>query len=356
MEKSSLTALAREKLATAQSASSGRAAETVYGGHEHVLRQTVVALVSGQVMDEHENPGEATLQVLQGRIRLATSETSWDGTPGDLLVIPHGAADLPTAIEQVVAVRRAAQDLALERGFREAVLVADEGGLGLRLAGNRAALELLTTAIARAGLEPGVDASIAIDVAATEWAHGDGYELASEGRRIDAATLVAELAEWADSSPIVSIEDPLAEDDWDGWHAIGSRLGDRVQLLGDDLFATDPARLARGIREGVADAVLVKVNQNGTVSGAHRVVETARAAGYATVVSARSGDTEESWLADLAAGWRAGQIKVGSTHRSERNAKWNRLLELAATEETVFAGPWPISPGTGRARPPRRMS
>ena len=254
----------------------------------------------------------------------------------DFLVVPHGARDLATAIEWAVAVRQAARDVALERGFANAVLVADEGGLGLPLPGNRAALELLTASIERAGLRPGADASIAIDVAASELVTAEGYRLASEGRELDAGALIAELEEWVDAFPVVSIEDALGEDDWTGWREATSRLGSRIQLVGDDLFVTDPERLQRGIRDGAANSVLVKVNQNGTVSGARSVVELARSAGYATVVSARSGDTEESWLADLAVGWAAGQIKVGSTHRSERTAKWNRLLELEATEDTVF--------------------
>lgn len=254
----------------------------------------------------------------------------------DFLVVPHGAHNLATAIEWAVAVRQAARDVALERGFANAVLVADEGGLGLPLPGNRAALELLTASIERAGLRPGADASIAIDVAATELVSGDRYRLASEDRLLDTGQLIAELEEWAGAFPVVSIEDALGEDDWTGWREATARLGSTIQLIGDDLFVTSPQRLERGIRDGVANSVLVKVNQNGTVSGAHAVVELAQAAGYTTVVSARSGDTEESWLADLAVGWDAGQIKVGSTHRSERTAKWNRLLELEATESTVF--------------------
>lgn len=255
----------------------------------------------------------------------------------DFLVVPHGAPDLATAIEWAVAVRQAARSLALDRGFASAVLVADEGGLGLPLAGNRAALELLTASIERAGLLPGTDASIAIDVAATELASDGGYRLASESRHLATDELIAELAEWVDAFPVVSIEDPVGEDDWDGWRAVTAQLGDAIQLVGDDLFVTNPSRLERGIREGAANSVLVKVNQNGTVSGAGSVVELAKSAGYAGVVSARSGDTEESWLVDLAVGWGAGQIKVGSTHRSERTAKWNRLLELEATERTHFS-------------------
>lgn len=258
----------------------------------------------------------------------------------DVLVVPHGAPDVATAIEWAGRVRTAARDLALELGHGAAVLVADEGGLGLPLHGNRAALELVVRSIERAGLAPGRDASLALDLAATEFAEPDGYHLATEDRRLDAAGLVAEVRGWIDEFPVVSVEDVLAEDDWEGWRLATRELGDRVRLVGDDLFVTDRARVERGIAEGAGSAVLVKVNQRGTVSAAFEALRAARDAGWATIVSARSGDTEQSWLADLAVGWSAGQIKVGSTHRSERTAKWNRLLELEATEDTVFAGPW----------------
>jgi enolase len=149
-----------------------------------------------------------------------------------------------------------------------------------------------------------------------------------------------------DQQPIVSLEDPLGDDDWAGWAEASRRLGTRVQLLGDDLFVTDLSRLERGITEHVGNAVLVKPNQIGTLTSARAVVERARAAGYATVVSARSGETEDAWLADLAVGWRAGQIKVGSLTRSERTAKWNRLLriEVEVGDAAEFAGRSAVSP------------
>ncbi len=271
----------------------------------------------------------------------------------DVLAVPHGAADFATAIRWAAAVRAAARAIALRDGHGDAVLVADEGGLGLRLRGNRAALELVVRAIEHAGLEPGRDVSLALDVAATEFAGPTGYRLASEGRTLDAAELVDEVRGWVSAFPIVSVEDPLAEDDWDGWVSATARLGDRVDLVGDDLFVTDRARVDRGIAVGAGSAVLVKVNQRGTVSAAHEALRVAQEAGWATIVSARSGDTEHAWLADLAVGWSAGQIKVGSTHRSERTAKWNRLLELEATEDTVFAGPWRRAGATGRLGPAR---
>ncbi|MCI0636540.1 MAG: phosphopyruvate hydratase, partial [Actinobacteria bacterium] len=199
---------------------------------------------------------------------------------------------------------------------------------------------LVAAGIERAGLRPGEEAAIALDVAATQlWSEGR-YHLSTEARELDAGSLVDEIASWCDDYPIVSIEDPLSEEDWDGWQDASSRLGKRAQLVGDDLFVTSLERLERGIDAGVANAVLVKPNQAGTLSAARSVVDHARAAGYATVVSARSGETEDAWLADLAVGWSAGQIKVGSTTRSERNAKWNRLLRIEAElgDRAVLAG------------------
>jgi enolase len=258
----------------------------------------------------------------------------------DLLVIPTAATNFAEAIRWCAAVREATGVLAHERGHREAVLVADEGGLGLALSSNRKALELLVDGIKHAGFTPGRDIHIALDIAASELHLHGAYDLATEHRRLSSTELIAEVAAWCSDFPIVSVEDVLAEDDWNGWIQATETLGDRIELVGDDLFVTDHARLLRGIGSAAANSVLVKVNQNGTLKGAREVLELAHRGGYRTVVSARSGETEDSWLADLAVGWRAGQIKVGSTHRSERTAKWNRLLELEATERTTFAGPW----------------
>lgn len=245
----------------------------------------------------------------------------------DFLVVPVAAESFAEAIEWCARVREATGRLA-SRGGHQSALVADEGGLGLALSSNQAALELLLAGIEDAGLKPGEEMAIAIDVAATQLATGSGYRLRTEQRSLSAAEWVAELDLWRQQFPIVSIEDPLAEDDWDGWRASTSTFGDELQLLGDDLFATDVERLDMAIARGVANAVLVKVNQIGTLSGARTFVERARSTGYATVISARSGETEDCWLADLAVGWAAGQIKVGSTTRSERTAKWNRLLRI----------------------------
>jgi enolase len=257
----------------------------------------------------------------------------------DLLVVPLGARSFAEALEWAVRVRAATAEVAAESGLPVA-LVADEGGLAGTFGSNRAALSCLARGIERSGLALGSQAAIAIDVAANQLSGPSGsYRLAAEDRVLSPAELVAELAAWCADFPIVSIEDLLGEDDWAGWASATGTLAGR-QLLGDDLFATDLARLERGIAMGVANAVLVKPNQTGTLTSARNVVARAGAAGYATVLSARSGETEDSWLADLAVGWRTGQLKVGSTTRSERTAKWNRLLRIEHElgDEAAFAG------------------
>jgi len=262
----------------------------------------------------------------------------------DVLAVPVGARSFAEAIEWACRVRRATAELVADRGLVSS-LVADEGGLGPTLKTNREALEIVAGAIELAKLEPGEEVAIGLDVAATQLFAHDGYRLKGEHRRLTSDQLVDELAEWARDFPIVSIEDPLSEDDWEAWKRATMALGG-LQLVGDDLFATNGERLGRGIESEVANAVLVKPNQIGTLSAARLFLEQAEAADYATVLSARSGETEDVWLADLAVGWRVGQIKVGSTTRSERTSKWNRLLRIEAElgEGAAFAR-WPARSG-----------
>jgi enolase len=228
----------------------------------------------------------------------------------------------------VVAVHAATGDLLAERGLT--TLKADEGGYGPPLPDHGAALDLLDAAVERAGYRLHDDIAYALDVAATHFFDPPTgrYGMRSEGRDLDADDLAAYVAQLADRHPIVSVEDPLAEDDWSAWTAFTRRLGDRLQIIGDDLFTTDISRLDRGIAEGAANAVLVKMNQIGTISETLDVVARAHEAGFRTVISARSGETEDDALADLAVGSRGGQIKVGSVTQSERLAKYNRLLRI----------------------------
>ena len=243
----------------------------------------------------------------------------------DFLVIPRGFTSFSAALEGIVEIHRTVRKLLGERGCL-LTGVADEGGWGPFLKSNEAALQILTEAIGRCGH----DMAIAIDVASSHFHANGNYRLASEGRTLTGAELTSLLDDWSARYPIVSIEDGLAEDDWDGWRLLTARLGSRMQLIGDDLFATNPERLERGIREEAANAVLVKMNQIGTLTETFQVVDRAREAGYRAVISARSGETEDDFLADLAVATGAGQIKVGSVTRSERLAKYNRLLAIEA--------------------------
>jgi enolase len=243
----------------------------------------------------------------------------------DFLAVPVGFATYAEALESIVAVHRAARAVLDERGHL-LTGVADEGGWGPRLASNEAALDVMVEAIDRSRAR----ISIAIDVAASHFFSGGRYELASEGRSLTADEMIDLLAGWAGKYPIVSIEDALSEDDWPGWQKLTASLGSKLQLIGDDLFVTSPARLERGIRERAANAVLVKMNQIGTLTETFQVIDRAREAGFRAVISARSGETEDDFLADLAVASGAGQIKVGSITRSERLAKYNRLLEIEA--------------------------
>jgi enolase len=243
----------------------------------------------------------------------------------DFLLLPVGAQSYSEALEMTVAVYRALAVVLRAYPF-EGVLVGDEGGFGPRLPNNREAIERLVAAIDRAGLHPGRDAAIALDVASSRFFHGGRYHLRNDPiPELDLAKLLVALS---DRYPIVSIEDGMAEDDWSGWQRLTKTLGERVQLIGDDLFVTNPERLALGIERGVANAILIKPNQIGTLTETLEVIEQARQAGYRTVISARSGETEDSTIADLAVATGAGQIKIGSVARSERLAKYNQLLRI----------------------------
>ena len=249
----------------------------------------------------------------------------------DFLIMPVGAATMPEALRLAGRVRDAAAAVCADRGI--STLLADEGGLSPGCATGQEALELLMTAIERAGLQPGRDVAIAIDVAASSlYDRATGcYRLRREGRAATTDDMIDMVTSWIAQFPVLSVEDPLDEEDWAGWSELTGRVADRAHLIGDDLFATNPERLRQGIRSGAATGILVKANQNGTLTGTLQVMELARDAGYVPIVSARSGETEDDLLADLAVGTAAGQIKVGSLRSSERLAKYNQLLRIAET-------------------------
>jgi enolase len=253
----------------------------------------------------------------------------------DVLVIPHAATNFAEALSWIVAIRERAASDGKARGVTH--LVADEGGLGLGFPTMDDACEFVLAQIEELGLSGKV--SLALDIASTQFFADNKYSLTTSGQVYSSEQFVDQMLDLVTTYPISSIEDPFAEDDWASWSAFAASAPAHLQILGDDLFTTNLHRLERGIAEKSANAILIKANQNGLLTSTHRVLDHAHANNFATVVSARSGETEDSWLADIATGWRAQQIKVGSTHGSERTAKWNRLLELEATEVTEFAKP-----------------
>jgi enolase len=218
--------------------------------------------------------------------------------------------------------------------------VGDEGGFAPNLGSAREALDFVMKSIGKAGYEPGLDVVLALDAAATEFYAKGEYQLKGEGRTLDSAGMVDYYRELVDAYPIVSIEDGMAEDDWDGWAALTRAIGDRVRLVGDDLFVTNTKRLGDGIARGVANAILVKVNQIGTLTETLAAVDMAHRASYAAVMSHRSGETEDATIADLAVATNCGQIKTGSLCRSDRTAKYNQLIRIEEElgDQAVYAG------------------
>lgn len=255
----------------------------------------------------------------------------------DFLAIPVSATSIEEAIHLASKVRNAAADQCRQLGMP--TLLADEGGLSPGYERSTQALDLMLKSIEAAGLQPGQDIAIAIDVAATAFKAADGgYHLAREGRKLDAGGMIDMMEQWVSGYPVVSIEDGLDEEDWQGWKDLSLRLASRIQLVGDDLFTTNGERVGRGIANGVANGVLVKVNQNGTLTGTLDVIAQAKAASYAPIISARSGETEDPFIADLAVGTAAGQIKIGSLRTSSTVCKYNQLLRIEMETGAPYAG------------------
>jgi len=256
----------------------------------------------------------------------------------EFMIVPAGAPSFAEALRYGAEVFHALRAVLKGRGL--ATGVGDEGGFAPELSSNAEAVELILEAIEKAGLRPGADVAIALDPAASEF-HRDGrYRLPSEGLELDSEGMAAYWERWVEQYPIVSLEDGMAEDDWEGWRLLTERLGKRVQLVGDDLFVTNPAILREGIERGAANAVLVKLNQIGTLTETLETMALAAGHGYGRVVSHRSGETEDTFIADLAVATGAGQIKTGSLCRSERIAKYNQLLRIEEElgREAVYAG------------------
>ena len=256
----------------------------------------------------------------------------------EAMIMPVGAASFSEALRWGTETYHVLKAILHKRGLSTAI--GDEGGFAPDLESNEAAIALLVEAIKGAGFKPGRDIAIAIDAASTEFYKGRKYVLAGEGRKLTAADFVDYLADLCSRYPIVSIEDGVAEEDWKGWEALTAALGDSVQLVGDDLFVTNTERLERGIELGVANSILVKVNQIGTLTETLEAVETATRASYTSVMSHRSGETEDSTIADLAVATNCGQIKTGAPARSDRVAKYNQLLRIEEDlgEAAAFRG------------------
>jgi enolase len=244
----------------------------------------------------------------------------------EFMILPTGAASIAEAVRCGAEIFHALADVLRTKGMSTAV--GDEGGYAPDLPSNEAAIEVILSAIDKAGYNAGKDVYLGLDCASSEFYENGRYQLTSEGKALDADEFVEYLASWVEQFPIISIEDAMAENDWDGWEALTRRLGSSVQLVGDDLFVTNPEILQEGIERGVANSILIKVNQIGTLSETLDAIRMASDAGYTSVISHRSGETEDTTIADLAVGTNAGQIKTGSLSRSDRVAKYNRLMRI----------------------------
>ena len=255
----------------------------------------------------------------------------------EFMVVPAGAPSYAEGLRWGAEVFHALKQTLHERGLSTGQ--GDEGGFAPELEANEDAMTLLVQAIERSGHQPGKEVFIALDPAASELYRDGRYELTGEGRTLQAQEMVALWESWVERYPVISIEDGLAEDDWDGWRTLTAQLGKRLQLVGDDIFVTNVVRLRHGIEGGIANSILIKLNQIGTLTETLETMATARRAGYSTVISHRSGETEDTFIADLAVATGAGQIKTGAPSRSERVAKYNRLLQIE--EEVGSTVPYP---------------
>lgn len=256
----------------------------------------------------------------------------------EFMVMPVGASSFREALRCGAEIFHSLRGVLSGRGMN--TNVGDEGGFAPNLSSNEEAIETILQAIDKAGYTAGKDVYLALDVASSEFYKNGVYDLASEGRQFDAAQFVDYLADWVNRYPIISIEDGLDEADWDGWKIMSEKLNDKIQLVGDDLFVTNPKILQKGIDQGIANSVLIKVNQIGTLSETLETINMAHAAGYTTVTSHRSGETEDTTIADLAVATNAKQIKTGSLSRSDRIAKYNQLLRIEEKlgDRAVYAG------------------
>jgi len=256
----------------------------------------------------------------------------------EFMILPVGAASFKEALRTGAEIFHSLKSVLKGKGMNTAV--GDEGGFAPNLGSNEEALATILEAIERAGYKPGEDVFLGMDIASTEFFKDGKYHLEGEGKSFTSAEFVDLLASWVDKYPIISIEDGCAEDDWEGWKLLTERLGGKVQLVGDDLFVTNTKRLSQGIAQGVGNSILVKVNQIGTLTETFDAIEMAKRAGYTAVISHRSGESEDSTIADIAVATNAGQIKTGAPSRTDRVAKYNQLLRIEDELDAVaqYAG------------------
>ncbi len=296
------------------------------------------AAAAGVPLYRYLNPSASVMPVPMMNVLNGGKHADSSVDMQEYMIVPLGAPSFAESIRMGAEVFHALAGVLKKRGH--STNVGDEGGFAPNLRNNEEPIEVILEAIAKAGYRPGADVALALDPASSEF-HEDGHYVfaRSDKKARDSEQMVRLYSDWIDRYPIVSIEDGLAEDDWAGWQTLTRELGARVQLVGDDLFVTNPKRLERGIREHAANSILIKLNQIGTLTETLQTIEMARAAGFTCVVSHRSGETEDTTIADLAVATGAGQIKTGSMSRGERTAKYNRLLRIA--EELGVRASWP---------------
>jgi enolase len=305
------------------------------------------AVASGMPLYRHLNPDAHVMPVPMMNVLNGGKHADSNVDMQEFMIVPLGARNFPDAVRMGAEVFHSLARVLKKHGY--STNVGDEGGFAPSLRNNEEPLEMIMQAIVQAGYQPGTQIAIALDPASSEFYEDGRYVFArSDQKKRDAEQMTRFYAGLLDRYPIVSIEDGLAEDDWSGWQMLTRELGARTQLVGDDLFVTNPERLQRGIAERVGNSILIKLNQIGTLSETLRTIEIAHKAGYTTVISHRSGETEDTTIADLAVAAEAGQIKTGSMSRGERTAKYNRLLRIA--EEL---GPRAVYPGASVFKAPR---
>ena len=283
------------------------------------------AAAAGTLWQHIAGEGPSSIPVPQMNILNGGAHAASNVDIQEFMVVPHGFDSFSDALRAGVEIYHSLKSVLKEEGLLGGI--GDEGGFAPNLPRNEDGLRLVLSAISAAGYVPGEQVSIALDCAAQEFCHDDGYHI--DGSVLSGSELGQLYSSWLDTYPIVSLEDAFGEDDWGAWSEFTAREGHRVQVVGDDLYVTNPTRLSKGIAEGASNAILIKLNQIGTVSETMRVIEMARSAGFATIISHRSGETSDHMISDLAVGTNAGQIKTGAPARSDRTAKYNQLIRIS---------------------------